>query len=68
MQLNIYLFLVPSARHVSGLTRPSSGAIGVTILTNVEYGVLGFCLVKCWSWGACVLLACCTGWVHIIHC
>ena len=32
-----------------GLTCPSSGEISVTILTNVAYGVLGFCLVRCWS-------------------
>ena len=60
MQLNIYLLLSSFSSTCFGLTRPSSGAIGVTILTNVTYGVLGFCLVRCLSWGVCVLLACCS--------
>ena len=45
-----YLFALSSFSSTCfGVTRPSSGAIGVTFLTNVAYGFLGFCLVRCWS-------------------
>ena len=45
-----YLFALSSFSSTCfGLTSPSSGAIGVTIVTNVAYGVLGFCLVRCRS-------------------
>ena len=45
-----YLFALSSFSSTCfGLTRPSSGAIGVTILTNVAHGVLGCCLVRCRS-------------------
>ena len=47
-----YLFALSSFSSTCfGLIRPSSGAMGVTILTNVAYGVLGFCLVRCRSSG-----------------
>ena len=57
-----YLFALSSFSSTCfGLTRPSSGAIGVTILTNVAYGVLGFLPGK-----VSVLRSVCA--VGVLHC
>ena len=63
-QLNAFEYLLCTFSSTCfGLTRPSSGAMDVIIsFTNAAYGVFG--VVRCRSWGVCVLVVCCTATRH----
>ena len=58
MQVSIYCVL--SARHVSGLHAHLQEQWMLNFFTYTAYGVLG--VVGCRSWGVCVLVACCSAY------
>ena len=60
MQLSIYCVL--SARNISGLHAHLQEQWMLNFFTYTVYGVL--CVVRCRSWGVCVLVACCTATRH----
>jgi len=55
MQLSIYCVL--SAQHVIVLHTHLQEQCMLNFFTYTAYGVLG--VVRCRSWGVCVLVACC---------